>query len=337
MPRATDPAAAAQTGPETLLNGFEPVPWLRGGHLETIVPGVWVSPGVPGEFEREVIRVSPDASVAVLVHRPAIRQRGTMLLAHGMGGSADSGYVCRTATRALEEGWVAVRMNCRNCGGTANLSRTLYNAGQSDDIGAVLAALADRGLPRPLVALGFSLGGNLVLRYAGLAGEESLADAIVAVNPPVDLEACARALERPANRLYQLNFTIKLCREIERIRRIRPVPGPRASWWRIRTVRNLDRLFTAPDAGHPSAEAYYQTASSGPTLAGLRVPSLILSAANDPMIPQETFAPYRAAADGRITFLHPPRGGHVGYWQRGHPRFWAAEPILSWLGTVSRR
>jgi predicted alpha/beta-fold hydrolase len=316
---------------ERRIDGFEPLPWLVGGHLETIVPGIWVSPGVPGDHERVVIRVSPEASVVVLVHRPETRARGTMLLVHGMGGSADSGYVCRTATRAIEEGWVVVRMNCRNCGGTAALSRTLYNAGQSDDIGAVLEALATGGLPRPLVAVGFSLGGNLVLRYAGLAGSGSLADAVAAVNPPLDLAACSRALERPANRLYQLNFTMKLCREIERIRRIRPVPGPKAVWWRIRTVRNLDRLFTAPDAGHPSAEAYYETASSGPTLAGLRVPTLMLSAANDPMIPLDTFAPYRAAAGGRITFVHPQRGGHVGYWQRGRPRFWASEPILSWL------
>ena len=312
------------------LDGFDPVPWLRGGHLETIVPGLWRSPAVPGPCDSVVARVSPEASVLIHVHRPDSQRRGTVVLVHGMGGSADSGYVTRTASRALEEGWTAVRMNCRNCGDTASLSRTLYNAGQSDDVGAVLAKLDGEGFPRPLIAVGFSLGGNLVLRYAGLAGEDTLADAVIGINPPVDLEACSRALERPANRIYQLNFVIKLCRQIEQIRRVRPVAGPPAAWWRIRTVRMLDRLFTAPDAGYPSAEAYYQRASSGPTLAGIRVGALILSAVNDPLIPEETFEPLRGLAGGRITIVQPARGGHVGYWCRGRPRFWAAEPVLAW-------
>ena len=312
------------------LDGFDPVGWLRGSHLETIVPHLWKSPVVQGPRDDIVVRVAPEASVLVHVHRPVSRPRGTMLLVHGMGGSADSGYVTRTAIRALEEDWTAVRMNCRNCGGTAALSKTLYNAGQSDDIGAVLTELDRQGFQRPLVAVGFSLGGNLVLRYAGLAGDDALVDAVVGVNPPVDLEACARALERPDNRVYQLNFTIKLCRQIERIRRVRPLEGPPASWWRIKTVRTLDRIFTAPDAGDPSAEAYYERASSGPTLSGLRVSTLILSAANDPFIPGATFEPLRGVANGRLRIVQPARGGHVGYWQRGRRRFWAAESILAW-------
>ena len=321
----------SQGGPDKAeLDGFDPVGWLRGGHLETIVPGLWRSPTVPGPRDDIVVRVSPDASVLVHVHQPGSRPRGTLLLVHGMGGSADSGYVTRTTIRALDRGWTVVRMNCRNCGGTAAMSRTLYNAGQSDDIGAVLAELDSRGFPRPMVPVGFSLGGNLVLRYAGLAGNDALADVVVGVNPPVDLEACSRALERPENRLYQLNFTIKLCGQIEKIRRVRPVAGPPASWWRIRTVRTLDRVFTAPDAGYPSAETYYERASSGPALEGLRVPALILSAVNDPLIPGETFEPFRGAAGGRLTIAQPTRGGHVGYWQRGRHRFWAAEPVLAW-------
>jgi len=232
---------------------------------------------------------------------------------------------------AMGRGWITVRMNLRNCGGTEALSRTLYNAGQSRDAGSVLEYLDSERFPRPFAVAGFSLGGNLVLRYAGTTGTETLADAVVGINPPVDLDACSTALEKLENVLYRYHFTRLLCLQIRALRAKRPVPGPDLPFWRIGTIRRFDSLFTAPDAGYRSAEAYYADASAGPRLCSVRIPSFILSAANDPIVPVEMFDRFRAHRPPRMRFYHPRRGGHVGYWQAGEPRFWAGQAILDFL------
>ena len=310
---------------------FRPAPWLSNRHLQTVAPLLWPSGPEYDGVEPRIVEVDDAAAVAVKVEPVAGHPRGTLLLVHGIGGSADSGYMRRTARVARRSGWTTVRMSCRNAGGTERLSRTLSNAGQSDDIGRVLATLDDWSLPRPFAVAGFSLGGNMVLRYAGLAGTESLADAVAAVNPPVDLEVCSRTLLEWRNRPYSLFFTYGLCAQIRKIRRHRPVAGPPARWWNIRTVWRFDELFVAPDAGHPSAEAYYAAASSGPRLEGLRVPALVLSAEDDPFIPAEIFEPYRKLATNGLVLDLVRRGGHLGYWNSESPRFWAATAVLDFF------
>lgn len=308
---------------------FEPVSWLPGRHLQTIVPSLLPAGSAGDHGDEHIVRVAPGTSVKVLVADPEGKPRGTLVLVHGLGGSSRSGYIRRTARRALEKGWRVARMNLRNCGGTERLSRTLCNAGQSDDVGRVLEELDRIGSPRPFAAAGFSMGGNLLLRYVGRAGTGSLADAAAGVNPSIDLEGCLRLLESRGNRIYQIYYTTLLRRGIARIRQTRPVPGPRSLWKKIVTVRDFDRAFTAPDAGFPSAEAYYAEASAGPWMDGIRIPCLVLSAANDPMIPETIFDPYRNCRS--LEFVHPRCGGHVGYWQKGRPRFWGAEAVLSFL------
>jgi predicted alpha/beta-fold hydrolase len=314
--------------------GYRPARWLPGGHLQTIVPPLLQAPWVDGRDEVRVVPVAEETAVRVHVARPAGTARGTLLLVHGMGGSVFAPYMLRTTRQALDRGWAVARMNLRNCGRTEALSRTLYNAGQWADVERVLEDLDAASLPRPFAAAGFSIGGNLVLLYAGRAAVGCRADAVAGVNPPVDLEACCRALERPGNLLYQVHFTRLLCRQIRRVRRVRPLPGPEASAWRIRTVRRFDRLFTAPDGGFASPEDYYATSSAGPHLASARVPALVLSAADDPFVPVEIFAPCRQAGRAELAFAHPRRGGHLGYWQSAEPRFWAGKAVLDYFESV---
>lgn len=316
------------------LDRFKPAPYLPGRHLQTIVPTLLpVSrPGIGGETFQ--VEVETGTSLRLLVDRPLGPARGTLVLVHGLGGSADSAYLHRTARSALERGWVAVRVNLRNCGGTEALAKTLYNAGQSDDAAKTLQALAGSGFPRPFALVGFSLGGNLVLRYAGRSGGGCLAGAVAAVNPPVDLESCVRSLERWSNAVYHGYFTWRLCRILQRIRRHREVPGPVANPLGIRSVRRFDELFTAPDAGYGSAEEYYRHASAAPSLAGIQAPTLILSSRDDPFVPPEVFQPLRESCPGCLTLAQPARGGHVGYWQTGIPRFWAGWAVLEYLERV---
>ncbi len=328
---------------------FRPVRWLPGGHLQTVVPSVLGTPGEP-EARRVVVEVeaASDAtsgagatapaparggsSVEVLISETDVRPvRGTVLTVHGLGGSARKGDSLHTAAQALARGWHVARLNLRNCGGTEALASTLYNAGQSDDIGVVLRALEEEGLPRPFGVISFSLGANQVLLHASEAGSGVGADAIVAVNPPVDLAAANRAIRRPDNVLYHLNYTRSLCRLLDRIRAVREVPGPAPEWWRIRTVRRFDELYTVPDAGHPDVNTYYAAASSGPHLGRVTVPTLVLSAADDPIVRLESFDRYRTDRGHPVRFEHPRSGGHCGYWHRGQPRAWAPTRALDFL------
>jgi predicted alpha/beta-fold hydrolase len=312
------------------LEAYRAPAWLPGRHLQTIVPSLVAAraPGAPRETID--VPVAADAAVRCVIDRPPGRSRGTLLLVHGLCGSADAPYMRRTAGHALDRGFTTVRMNLRTCGGTAALSSTFYNAGQGDDAGAVLAVLDRERFPRPFVAAGFSLGGNLVARYAGTSGDACLADAVVGINPPLDLAGCLRELERPGNAVYQIHFVGLLCHQVSRLRRLRPVAGPSASPWRVRTLRRFDEAFTAPDAGYPSASSYYAGASAGPRLTGTRRPVLILSAVNDPFVDVATFEPFRDASP-LVRWAHPREGGHCGYWQSGRPRLWAAAAALDWV------
>lgn len=306
---------------------FRPAAWLRGPHAQTIGPALFPASAVRGPVETIDVPVAAGTRVRIVLTQPMTRPRGTLLMIHGLGGSAESGYMRRTAILALARGWAVARLNLRTCGGTEALSLTLYNAGQSDDADAALSALEARRLPRPFGLLGFSLGGNIAMRYAGLSGSSCRADAVCGVNPPVDLTLCVAAIERAENALYNAYFTRGLCAQLRRIRRVRDVPGPRASLRTIRGIRAFDELFTAPDAGYRSAADYYGTASAGPSLSGVRRPALILSAQDDPFVPVAMFDAHRAASTV-LRFSHPHTGGHCGYWGSSWPRFWAAEVAL---------
>ena len=266
----------------------------------------------------------------MLITVPPSARRGTLVAIHGLGGSAESGYMRRTAAQALARGWAVARVNLRNCGGTEAIATSLYNAGQSEDADAVLAAIDLHGLPRPFALLGFSLGGNIALLYAGRAGDSCRADAVCGVNPPVDLSLCIDAIERPGNELYHAYFTRGLCAQMRRIRRLRSVPGPKATPRAIGGVRGFDDHFTAPDAGYASAADYYHGASAAAVLSSIRRPALILSSQDDPFVPVSMFDAHRAAADG-LRFTHPRGGGHCGYWRSRRPRFWAAAAALTFF------
>ena len=331
----TNPFAGARTAQG--VAPFRAARWLPGGHLQTVVPALIPAPPEPPS-RRAVVEVEPPSdlrgasSVELLVSEtPVHPARGTVLVVHGLGGSARSADALRTTEQALARSWHVARLNLRNCGGTEALASTLYNAGQSDDIGHVLAALEAAQLPRPFCVISFSLGANQVLLHAAEAGADCAADAIVAVNPPIDLGAANRAIDRLENTHYHLKYTYSLCRLLTRVRANRPVPGPPARWWQLRSVRRFDELFTVADAGHPDVDSYYEAASSGPRLGAVTVPSLMLSAADDPIVRVDSFEAYRTPSRHPVRFEHPPSGGHCGYWQRGRPRAWAPSRALDFL------
>ena len=257
-----------------------------------------------------------------------------LVVVHGLGGSDSSAYVLSTGELAFARGWHVVRMNMRGSGDGEELCPLLYNAGLDGDLLAVLELVAEL-VPRVAVA-GFSLGANVALLAAGRRRERlprALA-AVTAVSAPLDLSACADALERPDNRLYQGYFMRMLAEAYRRRHRRRPDLFSADREAGLRTVREYDDRITAPFGGYDGAADYYARSSAGPHLASITVPTLVLAADDDPMIPVESVEGWATSPSVRREIA--ATGGHVGFVARstapGH--FWAPERVVGFLNEV---
>ena len=312
---------------------FRPHPLLPGGHLQTVAGWAW-----PRRFraypadEARLFEVEP--GVRILARCRWQGDRGaapaTLVLVHGLGGSAEAPYVLGTARLAYEAGANVVRLNQRNCGGTEHLTPTLYHSGMSGDLAAVMRELTGRdGLSRILLA-GFSMGGNLALKMAAEMGEgaPSAFSGVCAVSPPLDLKETALNLERTSNRLYQRAFVRGLRRLVERKKELYPRLYDLRGLDRLRTVRDFDESYTAPHGGFASADDYYARSSALSFIPRLRVPALILHARDDPLVPFGPLLRPETLKNPCIVTVMPPHGGHVAFVSsRKKRRFWAEERL----------
>jgi uncharacterized protein len=260
--------------------------------------------------------------------------RPTLLIVHGLGGSDASAYVVSTGRLAYARGWNVIRMNMRGSGDGLALCPLLYNAGLDTDVLAALSAIS--GLAPRLAMVGFSLGANLVLLTLARRRERLPAalTAAAAVSPPLDLAACADALEAPGNGLYQRYFMQMLAESYRQRNRARPDLFAAGREHGLRTVREYDDRITAPFGGYESASQYYERSSAGPWLASIDRPALVLAAADDPMIPAPSVARWPVSTPVRREIL--PTGGHVGFVARSQAPgwFWAPQRVMGFLEAV---
>ncbi len=260
-------------------------------------------------------------------------ERPLLLVVHGLGGTAASGYAVATGLLAFARGWHVVRMNMRASGDGLSLCPRLYNAGLDADLLAILHRVAQES-PR-IGVVGFSLGANLtLLTVARRRGElpGGLVGA-VAISPPLDLAECAATLERGENRLYQLHFMRKLKSGYRRCQRLRSDLYEAGREQSARTVRAFDALITAPYGGYRDVDDYYGSSSAGPLLREVALPSLVLASSDDPMIPRDSVERWPLPASGSLRREITPTGGHVGFVAatQAPGRFWAAERALGFL------
>ena len=261
--------------------------------------------------------------------------RMALLILHGLGGSDASSYVVSTGQLAYARGFHVIRMNMRGSGDGEALCPLLYNAGLDTDLLAATSALCQL-VPR-VATIGFSLGGNLTLLMLGRRREllPRGLTAAAAVSPPVDLAACAAALEAPGNGLYQHYFMTMLSEAYRRRHASRPDLFGAGRELGLRTVREYDDRITAPFGGYESAAQYYERSSAGPWLAAIDRPALLLAAQDDPMIPQASVARWPASAS--VTRQILPTGGHVGFVARSQAPgwFWAPQRALDFLADAA--
>lgn len=279
--------------------------------------------------------VAPDARV--LAHccwRNDPRRRPTLLALHGLEGSSSAHYMRGLADKAFARGFNAVLLNQRNCGGTERLSDGLYHSGLTADPQAVIRELIDLDRLASIVVVGYSLGGNVALKLAGDYGPDAPAElrGVCAVSPTLDLARCVEALERPANALYQWNFVRNLKRRMRRKARARPGRFDLRPLGRIRTVRQFDEAFTAPHHGFRDASDYYHRASALRVADRIAVPTLIVSANDDPFVPAEQFRDPALTGNPAVTTIVTCGGGHCGFFSEPAPPFdgyWAESAAVA--------
>jgi predicted alpha/beta-fold hydrolase len=255
---------------------------------------------------------------------------------HGLGGSDQSSYVVSAGHLAFGLGWHVLRMNMRGAGDSLNLCPRLYNAGLDSDLLAVLRTAAHEA--SGVAALGFSLGGSLVLLTLARQRLPKGFIGAVAISPPLDLGACADAVARPANRLYEFHFMRDLRRGYRERQWRRPDLYEARRERGTRSLRDYDERITAPYGGYRGADDYYSRSSAGPVLTSIDQPTLILAAADDPMVPSETVAGWALPSSGRVRREILPSGGHSGFVSqtRAQGHFWAAERAAGFLMNVLR-
>jgi uncharacterized protein len=323
------------------VKDFQPHVLLRNPHLMTIAAAFWPRRFVHlGKWESRLFEVEPGTKVRGDCHwqeRP--REHATLVLLHGLEGSSESNYMLGTAEKAWVAGFNVVRLNQRNCGGTENLTPTLYHSGRSGDIRSVIAELAERdGLPE-IFAVGFSMGGNLVLKMAGEIGDTPPPElrAFVAVAPSLDLAACADAIAEPRNFLYERHFVRGLKSRMRYKAKLFPGQFPLDGLDRVRTVREFDDVITARFCGFRSAADYYAQSSASRAIAGIRRPTFILTAQDDPVVPFASFEKPAIRENPIITFLAPRYGGHCAFISAagGDARFWAEARIVEFCQSQS--
>jgi predicted alpha/beta-fold hydrolase len=323
------------------LTEFQAHPWLFNGHVQTVVGNFLPRPPLDFPTEAETVEVDPADGSRVLCHchwqpEPGRSERLTAVLVHGLEGSSDSRYICGITRRAWAAGMNVVRMNQRNCGGSEALTPTLYHSGRSADVAAVVRHFTQRfGLER-VALVGYSMGGNLVLKLAGEWGVHPPLVAVATVCPAIDLAAGADALHEPANRVYEFHFLRGLRRRIRRKAALFPGVYQLAGIGPIRSVRQFDQKIVARYCDFRDADDYYYRAAAARVIDGIAVPTLVLCAQDDPFIRLFPDTRARILANPNITFVETRHGGHCAFVSRRSADGinWAEAAVVRFLQAV---
>jgi predicted alpha/beta-fold hydrolase len=320
---------------------FQPHPLLRSGHAMTIATAFLRRRFHLPPAEKRLFRVDQDSQLLAHCHWQPGKSPDTpvVVILHGLEGSSESNYVMGVADKCWAAGFHAIRLNQRNCGGSELLTPTLYNSGMSADYRTVLAELANADGFSRIFFVGYSMGGNLVTKMAGefTDAPPPQLHGVCAVCPSMDLSACADALERWDNYLYQRRFVKGLLRRYQNKARLFPRRYTQNSFGPIRSVREFDDAITAPHFGFRDARHYYETSGAKKLLTQIRVPMLLITAKDDPFIPYESFLEAGADKNPAIRFFAPDHGGHCGFISKwpGPERYWAEQRIVEFVRSMN--
>jgi predicted alpha/beta-fold hydrolase len=320
---------------------FEPHPLLRNPHLATAVAAYWPRncSRLPAAVDR-YFEVEPGTRLLAKCHwQESPKQCPTLVLIHGFQGSSESSYMLGIGERAFQLGFNVLRMNQRNCGGTEHLTPTLHNSGLSNDYRAILEELISEDALPEIFFVGYSIGGNLVLKMAGELESDAPTElrGMCAVSPCLDLASCSTGSGAPRNFLYEWYFLRCVRSTLEKKAKLFPGRYHVQGLPQVQNLHEWHERVLAPAWGYDGAMEYYQHESALPVVGQIRVPTLILAAQDDPFIPFESFRHPTLAKNPFIRLVTPEHGGHCAFISNhgGPERFWAESRVVEFCAQRS--
>ena len=326
---------------------FLPRRFLSNGHVQTVAGNFLPRIDALPPAESQLIEVAPatDGQIASQVRCDCHWQpetvrstRPTAIIVHGLEGSSNSQYVIGNSNKLWQCGCNIVRMNMRNCGGTEALTPTLYHSGLSGDVLAVMNFFLQKYALQSISLVGYSMGGNLVLKLAGDLGRSipPQLHSVIGVSPAVDLAPSADALHEPVNRLYEIKFLRALIRRFRRKAKLFPhLYDPKRAIG-LHSLREFDDCITAFYSGFTGADDYYYRAAAARVLSQIAVPTLILHAIDDPFLRVLPDSREIILANPNITYIETHHGGHCAFLatpdpDAGYDGYWAEHTLLRFL------
>jgi hypothetical protein len=309
---------------------YEPPLWLRGGHLQTLYPSLVRTVDFVYDHRTRI-----DASEGDFLDLDWHRQGHdrVAILSHGLEGSTQRSYMRGMARALARQGWDVLAWNLRGCSGTPNRCLRTYHSGATEDLAIVVDHALTAGYASAAL-VGFSLGGNLTLKYLGERGPavDARIRSAVALSVPVDLSSSARQLGRLSNWHYVQYFLRTLRAKVEEKVDRWPDRIAAPAWGEVRTLTDFDDRYTAPLNGFRDAADYYQKASSKPFLDHITVPTLLVNAANDPFLAPPCYPRALATDHPHFTLDVPVEGGHVGFTRIDSDGvYWSEQRAVSFL------
>ncbi|MBU1329644.1 MAG: hydrolase [Gammaproteobacteria bacterium] len=327
-----------------MSNTFKPAWWLPGPHLQTLWNPMCRKPPQLART-RERLWLADGDFLDLDWHGPHQADAPLVLVLHGLTGSSSSLYVLGLQQQLAAQGWASVALNWRGCSGEPNLLPRGYHSGASEDLAETVAHLRAQRPMAPLYAVGYSLGGNVLLKYLGESGAESQLQGAAAVSVPFRLDQCADRIGLGFSRVYQAHFMREMVAYVQGkqrsfsdqgqadrlsvLERLGPLDGMRTFW-------DFDGRITAPLHGYTDAADYYARASSRFYLGRIQTPTLLIQAEDDPFVFRHSLPEPAELAPGTELELHA-HGGHVGFvagtpWQ---PDYYLERRIPAWLAGLA--
>ncbi|NBB22725.1 alpha/beta fold hydrolase [Runella sp. CRIBMP] len=307
-----------------------PPRYLFNGHLQTIVPSVFRKvEGVIYERERFLLSDGDFVDIDWL----DTRSKKLVVLTHGLEGDSGRHYIKGTAKLFSQNGWDVLAWNCRSCSGEMNKAFRLYNHGEIGDISELINHALRTKHYEKIVLVGYSMGGNISLKYVGAKGKE-LPDVVrgaAAFSAPTNLKTSAELLDLPKNRFYRDRFMRKLTKKISAKSELYPGKLDMSRLKNVKVWKDFDDFFSAPVNGYRDADDFYEQASAVNFIKEVCIPILICNAQNDPILNADC-APKALAEKHPFIFVETPKtGGHVGFLVKNDEFTWAERRALDFL------
>ncbi len=321
-----------------MTDPFRPAWWARSGIVQTVA-SVLARPQAAPALRTEIVD-TPDGDFLRLHFVDAEPGAPTVLLLHGLEGSRESPYAIEAARLCALRGVRCVVMEFRSCGGVPNRARRTYHSGETSDLDFVVQRLTGDGRVSPLFVVGFSLGGNVLLKWLGERGERvpQRVRAAAAVSPPFDLEQAARCCDSRWGGVMTRHFLRTLIPKALAKAAQHPGVIDEGAVRRCRTFAAFDDVVTAPLHGFRDARHYWSDSSCVRFLPAIRRRTLLLAAHDDPLIPAAALPTAAATASSFLVAEFLPHGGHVGFVEGGspwRPRRWAERRVLDFFAACS--